>query len=352
MPYAAERYLQSRKDGSLNPIEPDTYGHYASLIHQRLLPFCDDKGIVYIRDFENKDVCSQFTESWRQLRRNRGELLAMTTRKTELERFRTFLRECVENEWMQKSGAEKIKFKNQETAAQEERYGLELEEYEQMVAAPDSTNLTLAQNQETRVATELMRWTGMRISDAHKFNDAEIVSNEKRSGWNADFIQKKTKRRCVSPLPEHVVEMLHGLPGQLKDGKKYFFTCTYTALRMRIDALARRTQREKPFTHAFSPHCLRHTFAIQHINVGTDMKRISKWLGHESVAVTLAHYGNWIKETQRRAEDVSRDANAKMMAKAAALRKRSKDVGITAPSITMTLPTHQELSEEIALVKA
>ena len=95
--HAAARYLQSRKDGSLNPIEKDTYDHYASLINQRLIPFCDEQGIVSIRDFENKDVCSQFTESWRQLRRHTGELLAMTTRKTELERFRTFLRECVEN---------------------------------------------------------------------------------------------------------------------------------------------------------------------------------------------------------------------------------------------------------------
>jgi integrase len=321
--YAATRYLQSRKDGSLNPIEQDTYDHYASLINQRLVPFCDGKGIVYIRDFENKDVCSQFTESWRQLRRNTGELLAMTTRRTELERFRTFLRECVENEWMAKSGADKIKFKNQKTATEEERYGLELDEYEQMMAAPDSADLTVEQNRETRAATELMRWTGMRISDAHKFADSEIVRNEKGNGRNADFIQKKTKRRCVTPLPEHVVEMLKALPGQMKDGKKYFFTCTYTALRGRVDTLAERAQKDKPFTHAFSPHCLRHTFAIQHINVGTDVKLISKWLGHESVAVTLEHYGNWIKETQKLAEDVSRDANAKMMAKVTALRAQT-----------------------------
>jgi hypothetical protein len=33
----------------------------------------------------------------------------------------------------------------------------------------------------------------------------------------------------------------------------------------------------------------------------------------------LEHYGNWIKETRILAEDVSRDANAKMMAKVAAL---------------------------------
>ena len=137
------------------------------------------------------------------------------------------------------------------------------------------------------------------------------------------FIQKKTKRRCVTPLPEHVVEMLNALPGQMKDGKKYFFTCTYTALRMRVDTLAERAQKDKKFTHAFSPHCLRHTFAIQHLNVGTDVKLISKWLGHESVAVTLEHYGNWIRETQRLAEDVSRDANAKMMAKVASLRDQA-----------------------------
>jgi integrase len=321
--YAVERYLQSRKDGSLNPIEQDTYDHYASLLNQRLIPFCDDKGIVYIRDFENKDVCSQFTESWRQLRRHTGELLAMTTRKTELERFRTFLRECVENEWMAKNGAEKIRFKNQKTAKEEERYGLELAEYEQLMAAADSAHLTAQQNQETRAVTELMRWTGMRISDAHKFSASEIARNERGNGWNADFIQKKTRRRCVTPLPEHVVEMLQALPGQMKHGKKYFFTCTYTTLRGRVDALAERAQKDKPFTHAFSPHCLRHTFAIQHINVGTDVKLISRWLGHESVAVTLQHYGNWIKETQKLAEDVSRDANAKMMAKVTALRDQT-----------------------------
>jgi integrase len=168
-----------------------------------------------------------------------------------------------------------------------------------------------------------MGWTGMRISDAHKFNASEIVGNEQGNGWNADFIQKKTKKRCVVPIPDHVIEMLNALPGHIDQGKKGFFTCSHTALRMRVDTLAERAQQEAPFTHAFSPHCLRHTFAIQHINVGTDVKLISKWLGHESVAVTLQHYGNWIKETQKLAEDVSRDANAKMMAKVNMLRDQT-----------------------------
>jgi integrase len=120
---------------------------------------------------------------------------------------------------MQESGAERIKFKNHKTSREDERFGLELEEYERMMAAPDAADLTAQQNQETRVATELMRWSGMRISNAHKLYDAEIVANEKGNGWNAAFIQRKTKRRCITPIPDHVVEMLNVLPGQVKDGK-------------------------------------------------------------------------------------------------------------------------------------
>ncbi|MGJ5818793.1 tyrosine-type recombinase/integrase [Paludibaculum fermentans] len=319
--YAGKRYLESRKNG-LNPIEQDTYDHDESLMHDRLFPYCQANGIVYIRDFENRDVCNQFTESWRKLRRNPGDPLAITTRKIVLQRFRKFLSECVENEWMKKSGADKIRIAKPPTAAEEERYGLELDEYERLMSAPDSPGLTQLENVETRVATELMRWTGMRISDAHKFNDAEVVPNEKGDGWNADFIQKKTKKRCVTPLPEHVKVQLHALPGRTEAGKKFFFTCSYTALRMRVDTFAERAQKEQPFKHPFSPHCLRHTFAIQHIHQGTDMKFISKWLGHESVSVTHEHYGNWIGTTKKIAADANREANDRMLAAAAEIRRQ------------------------------
>ena len=311
---AASRYLESRTGASLNSIEKDTYAHYASLIEQRLLPYCEKHGIVYIREFQNTDVCSRFTESWRQLRRNVGAVLEMTTRKTELARFRTFLKFCVLNEWMTKSGAQNVKFKKTNTAEESERFGLELSEYRQILNAPGSVDLSEQENRETIVATELMRWAGLRISDTHKFNESEIVRNESGHGWNASFIMKKTKKRCVTPLPDHVVEMLKSLPGRVADGKKYFFTCGYSALRERVDTLAARAQRERVFKHPFSPHCLRHTFAIQHLNHGTDIKLVSKWLGHGSVAITMAHYSNWIGTTKKLAEDVSREANARMMA--------------------------------------
>ncbi len=321
--YAGLRYLESRTGASLDPIEKDTLEHYRSLIDQRLIPYCDEKGITLIQDLENRDLCSKFTESWRQMRRNVGELLAMSTRKTEMQRFRTFLKFCVENGWMAKSGADGIKTRKKTTAQEEERHGLELAEYQQLLDAPESADLTAQENQETRVAVELMRWAGLRISDAHKFNSPEILRNEKGDGWNADFIQKKTRKRCSSPLPDHVVDALNALPGRIENGTKHFFTCTYTALRMRVDTLAERAQTGKRFAHPFTPHCLRHTFAIQHFNEGTPVELVSKWLGHESTAVTIEHYHNWIGSTREVAEGVSRDANARMRAKLAALKDQT-----------------------------
>ena len=71
VPQAGKRYLESRTGASLDPIEKDTLDHYAFLIEQRLFPYCELNGIHFIRDFENRDVCSRFAESWRQLRGGR-----------------------------------------------------------------------------------------------------------------------------------------------------------------------------------------------------------------------------------------------------------------------------------------
>jgi hypothetical protein len=62
--YAGQRYLESRTGASLDPIEKDTLEHYRSLIEQRLIPYCESKGITLIRDFENRDVCVLLRTGW------------------------------------------------------------------------------------------------------------------------------------------------------------------------------------------------------------------------------------------------------------------------------------------------
>jgi len=103
-----------------------------------------------------------------------------------------------------------------------------------------------------------MRWTGMRISDAHKFTDSEIVRNQKVV-LERRFIQKKTKSGVSVRCPGMVECCTVCLTNEGR--KKYFFTCTYTALRMRIDTLPsgrkRRRRSRTPLAHIASGTRLR-----------------------------------------------------------------------------------------------
>ena len=45
-----------------------------------------------------------------------------------------------------------------------------------------------------------------------------------------------------------------------------------------------------------TPHALRHTFGTRWLQAGGDIYKLSKILGHSSVAVTEAHYAHVLKE--------------------------------------------------------
>lgn len=47
---------------------------------------------------------------------------------------------------------------------------------------------------------------------------------------------------------------------------------------------------------AITPHVLRHTFGTRWLQAGGEIYKLSKILGHSSVAVTEAHYAHLLKE--------------------------------------------------------
>ena len=307
--YSCKRFLASRSEG-LNPRATSTQTQTKSFIEKRLLPYRAAKGIIYVREFENYDVCLQFTESWRQQSRKPGEKLGPATAEVVLQRFECYLNFCKEAGWIEKSGAAKI-----ETAKvpRKVRFGLELDEFQQLMNAPPLKRVSELADRETRVITQLMRWSGLRECDAHKFNDSEVVRNVTGDGWNCKFIQQKTGTECTVPMPDHVKAQLDALPGRMQDGKKYYFTSTLKALIDRVNLLAKTAQSTKPFKHHFSPHCLRHTFAIQLFNHGTPIEVISRYLGHSSIKVTEKAYWNLLDSSHRITEAAYRQAVAAMM---------------------------------------
>jgi site-specific recombinase XerD len=55
------------------------------------------------------------------------------------------------------------------------------------------------------------------------------------------------------------------------------------------------------FAHAGvrgTPHRFRHTFAVDLLSNGVDIKHVSMLLGHSSVTITEKHYAAWVKSRQ------------------------------------------------------
>jgi integrase len=56
-------------------------------------------------------------------------------------------------------------------------------------------------------------------------------------------------------------------------------------------AAARRTAK---LPDHLTPHCLRHTFAVELIRRGTPLPYVQAQLGHASISMTVDTYGRWL----------------------------------------------------------
>lgn len=218
------------------------------------------------------------------------------------------------------------------------------------------------EEQEAFVLAELLRWCGMRISDGHPFTEKKCTGigvqtyewvkdengveqrkilkkgvgkgdinsdfqSEIRDSPNSEFYrgantwkkvchfrQRKTEEWCTVPLPDHVYKLLLALPGKTENGVHRFFTFSLDQLKHRICVAAARAQKIKPFEHTqFGVHRLRHTFVIQLMNAGEEMRRISKWIGHADTTETEKLYGKQIKGGNVMAGDSNKRHHRKMV---------------------------------------
>ena len=333
--YAVDEYMKSRTDGS-NVIGSSTLHGYKVLLRGRFLPWCAENKIVYLKEFDKPHTVRQFDQAWKNLK-SPDKPLGTYTRKTIIQAFRTFGRYCLENEWTKTNFAKIIKPpKRARNQVQSKRFGLEIYEYENLLKAID-TYPKYGHIPRLRAFVELCRWTGMRISDATKFRRSELVRNLTDDGWDADFIQMKTGMRCVSPLPNHVVELLLALPYRSVNattGEQYWFwnggtlENSIAAWGDRVAKLFAQAEKIQTFKHHYTPHSLRHTFGIHYLNKGVKPTTVQAWMGHQSVAITLEHYGHAIESTMKGMQDESREARRKIMAEVEALKNSNKVVPI------------------------
>jgi integrase len=294
---------------------------YRIMLEQRIAPWCAEHGITFITGFDDPTTVTVCFLSFKNLnphRNKRGQPqpalpvpLSDAMRGHEISRYRAFLEFCVERGWLRHNHAMKIRLGKRNTSP---KYGLTPEEEAQVWDAIDAGTVRCHGLPELCM---VMRWTGLRISDATALDETQLVRGDQ--GWVIQIMStQKTGEWVRVPITRAVADALHGLPFKgTHDGRRYWFWTgngnPNTAInnwRARITELFHAAQDGNRFSHPASPHTFRHTFAIDMLNRGVDIKTVSRWLGHRRVETTEKYYGHANRATNLTSEMTYHEALA------------------------------------------
>ena len=320
--WAIERFRKSKGPDGEN-VDPATLRKYDVLLDGRLVPWCRSHGIRSVNQLENKTVCEDFVHSWRNLNPNKNKrqvewsekLLSRATKVAELGRLRYFLNYCVDSGWLRTNGATKVKVADRGKV--DPKYGLNPDEYERVldearVWTDSWGNIDGKKARELQVMVPLLRWSGLRISDAAMLDESQLRTVEGRYVIVIERMEK-TGNAVRVPIPAFMGDALVALPRKgHKDGKRYWFwTCAgepdtcVNAWRNDIAEILHRAQRpnedgeyQKSFEHKASTHNLRHTFSCSALAAGATLQQVKEWLGHASVKTTEKYYGHANRHAQ------------------------------------------------------
>jgi integrase/recombinase XerD len=163
---------------------------------------------------------------------------------------------------------------------------------ERILRACEQIELQAGTNEELVAFALLLRYSGLRISDA------SLLSIDRLEGNDLFLYTQKSGTHVYVPLPPFLLELLRRIP--LRHGK-YFFTGPQS-LRMETVTDLWRRKLGRVFKLAGvangHPHRFRHTFAVELLKRGVPMEEVSVLLGHSSVRITERHYAAWVQARQ------------------------------------------------------
>ncbi|MGA9559349.1 MAG: tyrosine-type recombinase/integrase [Terriglobales bacterium] len=159
---------------------------------------------------------------------------------------------------------------------------------------------------KVRAFVQLMRWTGLAISDAASLERSEIHFDKGKKLHRVVTSRQKTGTHVSVPLPpaiaKEVLTVLNGNP------RYVFWTgnglVSSTVTHWQDDM--RKLFKAAGITSAGNmlSHRLRDTFAVDLLEKGVPLEEVSKLLGHESIKTTERHYAKWVKGRQDRLDSL------------------------------------------------
>jgi len=251
----------------------------------RLQDFCDREGLLFLND-----VRLSHLTTWRAGWTFRSPL----AKRNNQERVKSFFRFAYEAGMIPANPAAQLSPIQVKADEVNSVRPFEPKEYERIIAAVSKTKMTPRNAARVKALMQLQRWSGLSLVDAVCLRKDELL----RDGNTFRVVTQRHKTGV------HVNNVIPSWLGKellaVKNGNsRYFFVsgeATPKGAVSTFDKLYRRVFKAAGVDG--SSHELRHTFSVELLKAGVDIRRVSKALGHSSVLITERYYAKWNKAQQ------------------------------------------------------
>jgi integrase len=281
-PTVAEAVKQYLADCDARNLGWEAKRKYRHLFEDRLLPWCEKKGIHTLRQL-NVEALRQFRQSWSD-----GPLYATKN----LERVRAFFRFCHQANWIKDNPALAVKAPR---VTHTPTLPFSRDEMKRILDACDEYR---GNRERVRAFVLAMRYTGLRIGDTIRLSKSQVADGKV-------FVRTaKTGQPVTVPVPPVVTASLKAIEN---GSDRYFWTGT--SIRSAVSNWSRYLTRvfelakvEKGHSHRFRDTC-----AVELLLAGASVEDVAVILGNTRHVVSK-HYAPWVKERQDRLEKFVRQS--------------------------------------------
>jgi len=276
-------FMDSKRGEDL--AENTLYKHTLTL--SRLQDFCDKQGVFFV-----KDITLAHLTTWRASWPFKSPLVKRSWQ----ERTKAFFKFCTASGITPVNPT--LQLASIQVKADEANPAIrpfEPEEYQTILDTVDKAGLLPDVAARVKACMQLQRWSGLSLIDAVWLTKDELIKDDSDT-FRVCTHRRKTGTHINNVVPAWLGEELL----QVKNGNpEYFFTSGEAKPSGALSTFHKRYR--KIFKLAGiegTSHMFRHTFSVELLKAGVDIRKVSRALGHSSVTITERYYAKWNKAQQ------------------------------------------------------